>query len=454
MEHIVKSPDIDLSPSEAKALAKRAFTVTFPWCAMYHTMGKMTMDPETGQPFSVGINQVVYNDSTFSAKDRTMPMVNSSNFTAGPWIDLRDDPVIITVPATDDPDRYYSCMIADGYHYIDTPFGSRLGNVIEERKVLFFSAFSNWDGVLPDGVDEVIEMETAFGTVGLRLGVNASSEGDVEAARRVMRGMQLQTLNEYMGKPQKDKPHLDWVPIGDDYIDMVTGPHYFEIMEFVINLVTPHPNDAAEWQNLDRLGMGQGDSFDASRYTPETLAAIKAGMVEGLEEVAATPLHSAAGMFKSRKAVDGGEADYYVRNTQAAYFGLIGQPNYEVNYVPNMVDADGDEMDGGKHSYTIRYEAGAFPPVNAFWAYTLYQKPDLYLYDNVQDKYTIDTLQGYEADADGGLTVHVAHDRPAGVPMANWLPAPAGPFMVLLRMYNPQESGIDGSWTQAPIKKA
>lgn len=118
-----------------------------------------------------------------------------------------------------------------------------------------------------------------------------------------------------------------------------------------------------------------------------------------------------------------------------------------------MVDADGDEMDCGKHSYTIRFEAEKFPPVNAFWAYTLYTQPALYLYDNADDKYTIDSLQGYEADTSGGLTIHVAHEQPAGVPAANWLPAPQGAFVLTLRMYNPQPSGIDGTWTKAPIQK-
>ena len=86
--------------------------------------------------------------------------------------------------------------------------------------------------------------------------------------------------------------------------------------------------------------------------------------------------------------------------------------------------------------------------------YTLYTKPSFYLYDNAQDKYTIDSLQGYEVDADGVLTIHVAHEQPAGVPTANWLPAPNSPFILTLRLYNPQEPVIDGSWTKAPITKA
>jgi len=444
----------DIRPDASKALAKRASLFTFPWCAMYHTMGKMTMDPATGQPFSRGINQVVYNDSTFSAKDRTMPMVNSSNFTTVLWMDFRDDPVVVTIPATDDPNRYYSLMQADTYHYIDTLYGSRRRNVNEERKVLYYSAFSKWDGVLPEGVETAIEMETAFGSCGLRLGVNAADKSDVKAVRKLMHGMQTQTLSEYLGKPAKEKPSIEWVPIGGDYIEMVTGPHYFEIMRLIANLSTPHANDAAEWQVLDQLGLGQGEPFDASQYSPETLAAIKSGMVEAFQEVGESPLVSAAGMFQSRKAVDGNEAGYYALNTKGAFYGLLGQPNYEVTYATYMVDADGKEMDCAKHSYTIYYEEGNFPPVNAFWAYTLYTKPAFYLYDNAQDKYTIDALQGYDVDDRGGLTIHVAHEQPAGVPDANWLPAPEGPFVLALRLYNPQEAVLDGSWTKAPIKKA
>jgi hypothetical protein len=444
---------IDLSPNEAKALAKRAFTFTFPWSASYHSMGKMTMDTETGKPFKVAINHVVYNDRTFSAKDKTMPMVNSSNFTAGLWMDLREDPIVLTIPKTDIRNRYYSIMYLGTYHYISTSYGSRLGNVDNERKVLFYSDFSNWDGKLPAGVEKSIKLETAFGVCALRLGVNASDEKDVESTRKVMRGMQAQTLSEYLGKKPKEQAQIEWLPIGKDYGDMVSGPHYLEIIKLMANLSVPHANDADEWKVLDQLGLGKGGAFNADLYKPETLAAIRSAMVEAFEEVGKSPLSSAAGMFKSREDVGGNEKKYYALNTRAAYYGYMGQPNYEVTYLTNMTDADGDEMNGSKHSYTIHYEAGNFPPVNAFWAYTLYTKPDFYLYDNSLDKYTIDNLQGYEVDENGALTLHVAHEKPAGVPDANWLPAPNGPFVLTLRLYNPQEPIIDGSWEQAKIRK-
>ena len=445
----------ELSPIEAKSLAKRAFLFTFPWAASYHSMGKMSMDMKTGEPFKVGINQVVYNDRTFTAKDKTMPMVNSSNFTTGLWMDLREDPIIVTIPKTDIPSRYFSVMYLGTYHYISTSYGSRLANVGEERKVLFYSDFSNWDGKLPAGVESSIKMETAFAALAIRLGVNASDPKDVEAVRKLMRGTQAQTLNEYLGKDPIKKSHIKWLPIGKDYSDLVNGEQYLKVLKFMANLSVPHVNDTEEWKVLDQLGLGQGGVYDENRFAPEVLAAIRSGMVEAFEEVGNAPVGSAAGLFKSREDVGvEHQSEYYTLNTKAAYFGYMGQPNYEVTYLTNFTDADGEEFDGSKHSYTIHYADGGFPPVSAFWAYTLYTKPAFYLYDNSVDKYTIDSLQGYAVDENGALTIHVAHEQPAGVPDANWLPAPDGPFALTLRLYNPGESALDGSWTQAVIRKA
>jgi hypothetical protein len=345
-------------------------------------------------------------------------------------------------------------MQADTYHYISTTYGSRLENVTQERKVLFHSAFSDWDGVVPDDVDEVVDMETAFGGCGLRLGMNPSDVDDLAAASGVLHGLQAKTLQAHRGQPSVGRPAIEWLPIGDDYDDMVSGEHYFDIVKLMAQRSTPHPNDADEWDVLEQLGLGASGGFDATTCPPETLEAMRNGVAEALADLSATRMSSADGLFKSRAEVAGTEADYYPKNAIAAYFGFIGQPNYEVTYLVTTHDAGGDELDAAGCSYTIRYEPGQFPPVNAFWAYTLYDFPAYYLYDNPYDKYTVDSMQGYTLDSDGSLTIHISHDQPEGVPLVNWLPAPRGPFVLSLRLYNPAVTALDGMWTQSSPKKA
>jgi hypothetical protein len=62
-------------------------------------------------------------------------------------------------------------------------------------------------------------------------------------------------------------------------------------------------------------------------------------------------------------------------------------------------------------------------------------------------------LQNLVKDADGGLTLYVQHESPAPGKEPNWLPAPKGPFIAIMRIYWPKEAALDGSWKQPPMTK-
>jgi hypothetical protein len=53
---------------------------------------------------------------------------------------------------------------------------------------------------------------------------------------------------------------------------------------------------------------------------------------------------------------------------------------------------------------------------------------------------------------DGSVSIVMAVNKPAGVPQANWLPIPKGPFSIMLRAYGPQGTVEDGSYVPPPIQ--
>ena len=55
-------------------------------------------------------------------------------------------------------------------------------------------------------------------------------------------------------------------------------------------------------------------------------------------------------------------------------------------------------------------------------------------------------LPDLELDPDGGLTLYLQAESPGEDEGANWLPAPSGPFMAVLRLYWPKEEALDGRW--------
>ena len=113
-------------------------------------------------------------------------------------------------------------------------------------------------------------------------------------------------------------------------------------------------------------------------------------------------------------------------------------------------DASGELLDGNKH-YELRFETQ--PPVDEFWSVTMYSLPDFYLVENPVGRYSIgDRTPGLRYGEDGSLTLTIQHDEPDDPEArANWLPAPAGRFRPILRMYEPKAAVLDGDYALPPI---
>jgi hypothetical protein len=103
----------------------------------------------------------------------------------------------------------------------------------------------------------------------------------------------------------------------------------------------------------------------------------------------------------------------------------------------------------GAEPATLRFPPGGLPPVHGFWSLTMYGR-DLFLVDNELDRYSLgDRTPGLRPDADGGLTVVVAHRRPAAT--ANWLPAPPDRGFLVLRCYEGGPEVVAADWFPPPL---
>ena len=77
---------------------------------------------------------------------------------------------------------------------------------------------------------------------------------------------------------------------------------------------------------------------------------------------------------------------------------------------------------------------------------------DFHLVVNPIHRYSIgDRTQGLKRDPDGGLTMYVQHDNPDPDEESNWLPAPASPFYMVLRAYQPSSEIIKQAWEPPPV---
>jgi hypothetical protein len=139
----------------------------------------------------------------------------------------------------------------------------------------------------------------------------------------------------------------------------------------------------------------------------------------------------------------------YVTRALAARDGLWGNHGYEADYELIYQDEHGDTLNGANR-YEVTFDPA--PPANAFWSFTMYDTPEYHLVDNPIDRYEIgDRTPGIRYNDNGSVTITMQSEQPGE--KVNWLPTPPGDFLPILRMYDPEESVLDGTYTLPGIKR-
>jgi hypothetical protein len=103
----------------------------------------------------------------------------------------------------------------------------------------------------------------------------------------------------------------------------------------------------------------------------------------------------------------------------------------------------------------MHFDKGQLPPVRGFWSLTMYDG-DFFFVANPLNRYSISARQNLKANADGSVDLYLQKESPGADRESNWLPAPAGKFILMLRLYWPDEdepSILDGTWVIPPVKR-
>jgi hypothetical protein len=102
-------------------------------------------------------------------------------------------------------------------------------------------------------------------------------------------------------------------------------------------------------------------------------------------------------------------------------------------------DTNGLPLDGSNpRGYVLTFPSGQLPEATRFWSVTAYTPEAIELVDNPANKYAVASYTPPQPNTDGSVSIYMAQELPAGVPMANWLPTPPGAFNIMLRVYGPE----------------
>ncbi|MEZ0274940.1 MAG: DUF1254 domain-containing protein [Roseimicrobium sp.] len=433
----------DVTPAEARTIAKEAYIYGFPLVDSYRVQYAYFVD--TKNPEYKGAWNVVHNTGrVYTPDDKAVQTPNSDTPYSMAGFDLRTEPIVLTVPAIE-KERYFSIQFIDAYTQNFDYLGSRAtGN----GGGSFLLACPNWKGEAPAGVKKVIRSETDLVLAVYR--TQLFNPGDLDNVKKVQAGYQAQPLSAFLGQPvPKAAPPIDFIQPLTPAVQR-TSPEFFSILNFVLQFCPTVPSETALMERFARIGIGAGKTFDANKLSPEIEQAIEQGMADAWKEFEEVRTQVDIGKVKSGDMFGDREflKNNYFYRMAAAVLGIYGNSKAEAMYPIYGVDAEGQKMDG-THQYTVRFAPGQLPPVNAFWSLTMYEMPQSLLVANPINRYLINSpmLPQLKRDADDGLTLYIQSESPGKDKEANWLPAPKGPFVMAMRLYWPKDEALEGKWT-------
>ncbi|MDQ1486434.1 MAG: hypothetical protein QOJ62_2127 [Actinomycetota bacterium] len=443
-------PPTTVSAADARAIAKDAYVYGFPIVDNYRVMYSYFVDKDDPE-YKGDWNQIHNTARVYTPADTTIQTPNSDTPYSAVGADLRTEPLVLTVPPVEQ-DRYYSLQFVDLYTYNVDYVGTRTTGNGGGKYLL---AGPNWKGDKPAGIDKVIRSDTDLALVLYRTQLLGPS--DLETVKKIQAGYQVTPLSAFLNQPPPPPaPRIDFVPpLSRD--QEKTSPQFFDILNFALRFAPTLPDEKDLRAKFATIGIAPDGSFDADKLSAEMRTAIEGGMADAWAEFDAlkkdqidTGKVGSAQFFGTAADLKGN----YLYRMAGAVLGIYGNTAAEAVYPSTAFDSTGQPLTGADR-YTYHFASGQLPPVNAFWSLTMYELPQSLLVENPMNRYLINSPMESSLikDPDGGITLYLQKDSPGLDRDANWLPAPPGPFQVVLRLYWPKPDALNGTWkAPQPVK--
>jgi hypothetical protein len=436
-----------VTPDEARAIAKEATIWGYPLVDDHRIQYSYFID-RSHPEFKGDWNTIGHNSRLYTPDDKTIQTINSDTLYSFIGTDLRDEPIVISVPEVDQA-RYYGCSMFDLWGHCDM-FGTRAtGNDAAN----FLIAGPTWKGETPKGIKKVFQMETTLGNVAFR--TQLFNAGDLENVKKVQAGYNVRTLSAFLGQPAPPPTKVDFIkPL--TVAQQKTTLEFFHVLNNLLQFAPVHPTEAELRARVARIGLTGAKPFEVNRLSPEMKAALEQGQADAWVDINAALKRWDAGQLTPAECY--GTREYlknnYLNRTTAIVAAGNAQPKEEVVYGVIGADSDGKPFNGA-NKYFIRFPGSSLPPAKAFWSVTMYDLPGRLLVANPINRYLLNTpmMPNWVRDADGGYTFYIQNESPGKDKEANWLPAPGGGFYMVMRLYLPGKDAQDGVWTAPkPVK--
>lgn len=441
-----------LSADDARELAIETYIYGYPLVTMEMTRRVITnvAEPEgTHAPMGQLIRMREYPNAQFNAV--TAPNADTLYTTA--FIDVGKEPWVISIP--DAHDRYYLLPMLDAWTDVFEVPGKRTTGTGPQTYAI---TGPRWKGTLPDGVKQYKSPSAIVWILG-RIYCTGTPE-DYAAVHKMQDEISLVPLSSYGKKytPPAGKvdPSIDMKTPVRDQVNALSTQDYFQLLATLMEDNPAYKQDAPMVAKLKRLGIVAGEDFELAKLGDDAANALKDVPQVAHKKIMAH--FKSAGddingwQFTTKTGLYGTD---YLQRAFITAIGLGANRPKDAVYPTSETATDGQPYTGaGK--YVMHFDKGHLPPVNGFWSLTMYDD-QMFFVDNPLNRYTLSARNNFTKNADGSIDLYLQHENPGGDKEANWLPAPKGRFIPMLRLYWPKTEGpslLNGTWKPPAIKKA
>jgi len=384
-----------------------------------------------------------------SFRDVTAPNADTLYTTA--FFDVGKEPWVLSIP--DMKDRYALFPMLDGWTTVFQVPGKRTTGTAAQTYAI---TGPGWSGPLPAGVKEYKSPTNIVWLLG-RIYCTGTPE-DYAAVHALQDEMKLVPLSSY-GKPYAPPtgvfdPAIDMKTPVRDQVNRMDAVEYFTLLAQLMKANPPAAADAPELAKFAKIGLVAGQDFDASK--------LRADFVKRIPEVSFDRIMLQFKVNRAVRDVNGWDytlktgvygTDYLMRALVTA-IGLGANRPRDAVYPTSLKDASDSAYDGA-NKYVVNFDKGQTPPAEGFWSITMYDSSYFFVANPI-NRYSISPRQDLKVNSDGSVDLYIQKDSPGSDKESNWLPAPAGKFILMMRLYWPDESDpsiLDGTWATPPVKK-
>jgi hypothetical protein len=446
-----------ITEQEAHAIATDAYVYFYPLVTMDVTRKQFTNiapGKELGKgPMNMFNNVPEYPPADFKGVVRP----NFDTLYSVAYLDLTKEPVVVSVPDTNG--RYYLLPMLDMWSDVFASPGWRTTGTAAQT---FLVTPAGWRPDLRDRFAEEFKLpndtqriEAPTPYVWIIGRTKTDGPADYDAVHQIQAGLKISLLSDFGKAPRpaevKIDPSIDMKTPPKIQVDTMNAGAYFAYAAELLKLHPPHLTDEPIIAQMKRIGIEPGKSFDIAKLDPAVQKALATAPQDGRKLMAwkLPTLARVANGWSMNTDTMGVYGNYYLKRAIVSQVGLGANLPEDAIYPLNLGDESGKPLDGA-NKYTITFEKGAAPPVNAFWSITLYDQ-DGFQVGNALNRFAVSNWMPFTTNPDGSLDLYFQNESPGKDKEANWLPAPKGPFNLTMRLYSPISEALTGKWNPPPI---